>query len=112
MNSVNVEVHGQTVGAFVDIELTNAFGSAASKAASKGVEQHEHLLGRHGPLPASDRFERLFFSTTLIYAVFRARMTALTHEHHGVEGKARLEELLTVGSGRRCPNGKRTGRVD
>ena len=112
MNLVNVEVHGQTVGAFVDVELTNAFGTAASKAASKGVEQHEHLLRRHGPWPASDRFERLFFSTTLIYAVFRVRMAALTHEHRGVEGKARLEELLTVGSGRRCPNGKRTRRVD
>ena len=37
LNLVNVEVHGQTVGAFVDIELTNAFGSAASKAASKGL---------------------------------------------------------------------------
>ena len=60
LNLVNVEVHGQTVGAFVDIELTNAFGSAASSS-SQGVEQHEHLLRRHGPWSASDRFERFSF---------------------------------------------------
>ena len=79
-NLVNVEVHGHTVGALVNIDWANSLGPTASQAAPLWLGHHGNLLWVHARIRVPNSYEHLLSLREIPKVVFIVEISMQGHD--------------------------------